>query len=362
MAPKHKLDLLARFRGQHEKSKDYINGESDLNADTENDGEDAKPQAVGFWHPALKPVRNEAMLKWLLTTVVLMAFILSVLTIYWGVFFHLPKNIASLVVYVVNFDGQVAPYTNGPDPFVGRTITELAVRMVKSPTATLGFGVLPASQFKNDPMLVRQAVYEWDAWAAVIINPNATALLYDAVQNGNSSYDPMGACQLIYQSARDDTNWYDFMQPILSMFMTEATTMVGRQWASQILQQASNNPSLLAGMQAAPQALSPAIGFSQYDLRPFYPYTTIPAVSIGLIYLIIISFFSFSFYLPIHLKYLSPQDHPPLKFPQLVLWRWLTTISAYFFLSLAYSLISLALQINFSGVDYPLSDTTPAIA
>jgi len=65
---KNKLDFVARFRGQHDKPKDYINGESDLNADTEKDGEDAKPQPVGFWHPALKSVRNEAMLKWLLTS------------------------------------------------------------------------------------------------------------------------------------------------------------------------------------------------------------------------------------------------------------------------------------------------------
>lgn len=93
----------------------------------------------------------------------------------------------------------------------------------------------------------------------------------------------------------------------------------------------------------------------------------IPSVSIGLIYLIIISFFSFAFYLPIHFKvrlriygagavseidalqYLKPEGHPPLKFYQLIIWRWCATISAYFMLSLAYSLISLAFQVNFSG-------------
>jgi len=74
--------------------------------------------------------------------------------------------------------------------------------------------------------------------------------------------------------------------------------------------------------------------------------------------LIIISFFSFSFYLPIHMKYLKPEGHPPLKFYQLIIWRWTATVSAYFFLSLAYSLISLAFQINFAGTNVS-SDTTP---
>lgn len=42
-------------------------------------------------------------------------------------------------------------------------------------------------------------------------------------------------------------------------------------------------------------------------------------------------------------------NRPPLKFRQQIIWRWVTTMIGYFFLSLAYSLISLAFQINFSG-------------
>jgi hypothetical protein len=73
------------------------------------------------------------------------------------------------------------------------------------------------------------------------------------------------------------------MNPIISSFMTEAQSMVGRQWAQTALQQASGNADVLSNMQNAPQAINPAIGFSEFNLRPFYPYTGIPAVSIGLI-------------------------------------------------------------------------------
>ena len=78
--------------------------------------------------------------------------------------------------------------------------------------------------------------------------------------------------------------------------------MVGEMWTRQVLQNATTNQTLLNNIAQVPQALSPAIGFSMFNLRPFYPYVTIPAVSIGLIYLIILAFFSFSFYLPIHFK------------------------------------------------------------
>ena len=44
-----------------------------------------------------------------------------------------------------------------------------------------------------------------------------------------------------------------------------------------------------------------------YDLRPFGPPIATPAVSIGLIYLIVISFFSFTFFLPIHMSKFPPR-------------------------------------------------------
>jgi len=70
---------------------------------------------------------------------------------------------------------------------------------------------------------------------------------------------------------------------MLSEFMTETTSMVGQQWAATALREASANPTVLANLQLVPQAISPAVGFSMFNLRPFYPYQTIPAVTIGLI-------------------------------------------------------------------------------
>lgn len=265
------------------------------------------PKPVGFWDHRLKHVRREACLKWIITTAILMSFILACLSLYWAVFYHVEQNLPSLVVYVVDFDGRAAPYnTSGVRPVVGPTIVQLAEMMVNSPQPHLGYTVVPPSAFNYDPIQVRQAVYDWDAWAAIIVNANATAMLTSAVQTGNVSYDPLGACQLVYMDSRDDTNWYDYMGPMISQFQTEATTMVGEMWTRQVLQNATSDPTLLSNTARVPQALSPAIGFSMYNLRPFFPYTAIPAVSIGLIYLIILSFFSFSFYLPIHQKVCRP--------------------------------------------------------
>ncbi|GAB7346811.1 hypothetical protein MBLNU459_g1909t1 [Dothideomycetes sp. NU459] len=327
------------------------------NAETEKGG-DQPPPPVGFFDHSLKKVRREVFGRWCLTTVTLMAFILGILSIYWGALFHVEKNLSSLVVYVVDMDAQVAPYNeSGITPIVGPIIQDLARTMVASGKPTLGWGPLNASDFNYDPIAVRQAVYDFKAWAAIIINPNATALLQSAIQNGNTSYDPMGACQLVFIDSRDDTNWYDFIFPQISPFMTQATAMVGETWSRMAIQTATTDPSVLSNLARVPQAISPAVGFSMYNLRPFYPYQSIPAVSVGLIYLIILSFFSFAFYLPIWFRFLKPQGHPPLRFIEFVAVRWGGTIAAYFFLSFAYSLVSLAFQINFSGGNPVTSET-----
>lgn len=73
--------------------------------------------------------------------------------------------------------------------------------------------------------------------------------------------------------------------------------------------------------------------------------------------MIILSFFSFAFYLPIWFRFLNPQGHPPLRFIEFVAVRWGGTVLAYLFLSLAYSLVSLAFQINFSGGNPVTSET-----
>ena len=209
----------------------------------------------------------------------------------------------------------------------------------------LGYITMDPAEFKGDPMQVRQAVFDFKAYAALVVMPNATALLQQAVQTGNASYDPRGAMQQIYVEARDQETYYDYILPQLSALQTEISSQFGQMWTRMVL---SNTSIPLTNLQAAPQALSPAIGVSQFSLRPFAPPVVTPAVTIGLIYLIILAFFSFTFFLPIYSKLITPASHPTIPFWQFILTRYIGTVTAYFFMSLAYSLISLAFQIPFA--------------
>ena len=213
------------------------------------------------------------------------------LSLYWAVLFHVEQNLPSLKIAVVSFDAQSPPYT-GTQPLVGPTVMQAARQQAQIPKGVIGYEVHEPSEFDFDPVAVRQAVYDEHYWAAVIVNNNATALLQQAVSQGNQSYDPLGAMQMIYIQARDETSYANYILPQLNQFTKNVQSQFGQQWVSRVL---SNNALDAATYSQAPQALSPAIGVSTFNLRPFMPAQATPSVSIGLIYLIIIAFFNFSF-------------------------------------------------------------------
>lgn len=277
---------------------------------------------------------------------------MALLCLFWGVLFHQNDYVKHLKILVVDFDGQVAPYTE-TTPWVGPFVTQIVNDMLDAGGIVPAYAFTSPRDFDNDPLKVREAVYNTHAWAAVVINPNATALLDQAIRQGNASYDPSGACQIIYSSARDQTIASSYIVPSLTALQKRVVSAFGRSWIS-------NLQSSLQDLRIdiAPQALSPGIEFTTYDLRPFGPPVATPAVSIGLIYLIIISFFSFTFFLPIHMKYLSPKGHPPLLFRHLIAWRYISTVLSYFFLSLIYSFVSLAFLMPMSN--QPASHVWPA--
>ncbi|KAI0602477.1 MNNG and nitrosoguanidine resistance protein [Biscogniauxia sp. FL1348] len=300
-------------------------------------------ESVGFLHPSLNKARLDIAKQWGRILLTIMTFIIMVLSLYWAVLYGVEDNMRVLTVHVVDFDGLVAPYDN-VTPIVGPLITNLTKEMYGSEGRSLGYVSLHPSDFDYDTMAVRRGVYNWDSWAAVIVNANATALLQEAAATGNASYDPTGAVQYIIQTARQETTFGNYINPQLQALSRQFAAQFGTLWAQTLMSNSSYDPDTLA---RAPAAVNPGVTPTTIDLRPFAPATATPAVSIGLIYLIIVAFFSFPFFLPIHMQYITDPRHPRLHFWQFVLWRYGTTVLAYFCVSLIYSLVPVAFQIPF---------------
>ena len=106
----------------------------------------------------------------------------------------------------------------------------------------------------------------------------------------HATYDPSEACETVYVSARDATTLNSYVVPALETLQMEAqATQLVELWAQELFSDPSINTTALA---VVPQAVSPAISFTSVDLRPYGPPQVTPWVSVALIYLIIIAFFS----------------------------------------------------------------------
>ncbi|KAJ5835249.1 hypothetical protein N7447_001275 [Penicillium robsamsonii] len=317
-------------------------------------GDTSPPAAVSFFDPALKEVRQRVFCQWGRTLLILCAFIFGVLSLFWGSQYRTEANFPTLNVWIVDFDGQVDPYRSN-QTIVGPVVTDVTNRILDSDGLHLGYTIKSPADFNYDPWAVRQGVYDQHAYAAVIINPNATMLLRDAVSNDNTTYDPTGAIETVIISARDQATYYNYILPNLAILQQMVLAEFGSRWVRSLASSVSNLSSV------PPQSINPAIGFTTVDLRPFAPAVAAPAVTIGLIYLIIIAFFNFPFLMPVHTLFMKPDGHPPLKLAHWLVWRVLSSIVAYFFLSLSYSLVSLAFQITFDNgsASDVLSSTDP---
>ncbi|CAI7617702.1 unnamed protein product [Penicillium glandicola] len=315
------------------------------------DGDASPPAPVSFFDSSLKEVRKRVFYQWARTLLILCVFIFTVLCLFWGAQYGTEAKYPKLKVWVVDFDGQVDPYLSN-DTIVGPIVTDAATKILQSDDLHLGYTIKSPADFNYDPWAVRQAIHDEHAYAAMIVKPNATTLLRDAISNDNTTYDPTGAIETVVISARDQTTYYSYVLPDLAILQGMVLAEFGPKWIESLASSVTNLSSVPA------QAINPGIGFTTVDLRPFAPAVAAPAVSIGLIYLIIVAFFNFPFMMPIHAQFMKPDGHPPLKVPHWLIWRILSSIVAYFILSLCYSLVSLAFQIPFSND--PASDVLPA--
>ena len=93
-------------------------------------------------------------------------------------------------------------------------------------------------------------------------------VLHSALQTGNTSYDPMGACQTVYIGSRDDMTWSDFISPSITLFMTEAVAHVGTQWTYRVMQNATTNTSLIRSATNVRKSWAEALSPVSKQLHP----------------------------------------------------------------------------------------------
>jgi len=303
------------------------------------------------WDSALASERKTVLKMMLIALGLTTALIWTILALYFGAYYRQEQNAYRLTVRILDMDSQYASTVAGaPAAILGPAVVEAAQQNRQSmPHYHLGWQIADSSELQNLRVqqggqginasdYASQLVLNQDVWAVILINPNATVLATEAATTGNAAYDPRGAISFFYEEARNFYATNQYISLLGLQTIESAIAQASRQFVSQFTGSADALATALAG-----NALTYPFGYSQFNLRPFDQLAAEATTTAGAIYLIIFTFFIS----PVWKKAFEPLRRK-LTMKSMLALNWAVPIIAYFWLSLNYSLVTLAYQTDFT--------------
>ncbi|GAA6016149.1 hypothetical protein JCM10207_004460 [Rhodosporidiobolus poonsookiae] len=318
------------------------------------------PRQVQLWAPEVAGERMAFAKAWLKACLLISFFMWAALPIYWGAYFRQPQNLYRLTVGLIDLDTPGSAAT-GRTPVVGPAL--LATPAQLAGTHHLGFVELDNTRFDISNVTGEAQrgvnVYDW-AWNAVvsedhfgiiIANPNATdaaVSAYEQLASGTQSvsYEGSGALTMVYAEGRNFETEDQWVAPGMTSLIN---SQVSGAAASALLAQLQPRLTTLSDAEyaainqtALASVLAQPFSYSQWNLRPVDQFAAIPATSVGLLYLLIFTYFVSLFAnnarMPIESK-ICTRD--------LLILRLAVPIIQYVFISLWISLVTPAFGVSF---------------
>ncbi|KAJ7154103.1 hypothetical protein C8R46DRAFT_1006043 [Mycena filopes] len=197
--------------------------------------------------------------------------IFAFFSIYWGSVWSTPHH--TLPGWIVDFDGGA----------VGQAVSN-ALSSVQ--TNAIVWEVVSASAFPEGISQLQDAVLQERTWYAVAINSGASVNLSAAVSAVDEIYNSSTALTFIGSEARNE-NIYRIHSRIAAAQLDALTYQFGLQFAKNM----SSLPNIASIISTAPQLISRPIYYTVDNLRPFDVPVASAVTFVGLIYLLILSFF-----------------------------------------------------------------------
>lgn len=306
-----------------------------------------KPAENSFMAPHLKPLRLKLLKAFLGAIIFISAYALAVFSLYWGAAYDRGSKLKNLRMLVVIEDAPVG----NVQPVIGNSIRSL----VQQPQVQrLGdWHVYSGEEFakqaqKHDNTIeeeVARQIHHQEFWSSIYVRENATYDFFQALQLANTSFNALGSIVSIYETGRDNQAMLLYVTPnvktVEEMFLRKAASHI----APPLIQQLSESQQTALFKNDNTTALvSTQFPFVFSDHRPFTDPVLIAPTQVGLIYLIILTFIQLNFLMPINFM----MGAMKLKNVHYVAVKMLVSYAGYFILSLMYSFVSLAMQVDFT--------------
>ncbi|KAJ7654865.1 hypothetical protein B0H17DRAFT_956677 [Mycena rosella] len=258
-------------------------------------------------------------------TMALSIVIFAVFSIYWGSVYTTPAR--ALPGWIVDFDGG----------FVGESVVTALKAL--DPGRGIAWQVIPASQLPSGIAQLNDALTDEKTWFGLAINAGASANLTAALSTPDASYNPSAAITFVTLEARNED-----IYPVLLAMMNAKLDVIVQDFALQAAKNLSSSANLVKLLSTSPQTVTMPIGYTVTNLRPFDVPLAEAVTFVGLIYMLILSFF---IVMISNGGRLASGLDTHLTLRSLITLRLVTPFIAYFVLSLFYTLLSRAFQLPF---------------
>lgn len=301
-----------------------------------------------FFHPHLGPIRRKITMKIVIMYAIMAASMLGIYSIYWGSMMHKIDHQKYLKMLVMIEDTKTI---DGVPPIIGNRL----IREVATPEARkLGDWHIYTPEnitsiWPEGATTVEEAidkmVHQQQWWGALHVKKDATYNLYQALSEGNTSYSTSKETwEMVYESGRDFQAIPAIIvkncKAVQNMILADQDSLTGR--IIHYMEQNGKNVSraLTEGWLLISQPLT----IVTKDLRPVTQPTVLAPAQVGLIYMILVTSFQFNIFRDLHNQVADAK----LKQRHYLAYRIFCLVMSYWWLSLIYSLVSLAFQLDFT--------------
>ncbi|KAG9104131.1 hypothetical protein FRC07_009843, partial [Ceratobasidium sp. 392] len=178
------------------------------------------------------------------------------LPVYWGSLARSATHAPSLKAWVIDRDGGE----------IGQAVVQGLIATTQSGTKQhLSWRQIPADQITD----VGDAIVDEQAWAAVVVNANASARLAAARASGDSSYDPMSAITFYYAQARNEQATGTYVNPLTTAALTKVLQEYNAKSIATYLSSISGNTAALQALASAPRTMTSGAWWTTENLRPY---------------------------------------------------------------------------------------------
>lgn len=292
-------------------AEDHLSSTSSINEvkefqpqnDDQNNGELQRSPSVlqkilsrlSFFNPTLKSKRLGLIRQFVTIYALMITCILAIFSIYWGASYQRNSRLHNLKMLVVIEDDVTV---NGVEPVIGNT---LKLVLQQDDVKAVGnwevqniteFNEIAKAHNNTIKEEVTRQIHHQLYWDSIYVSKNASANFKDYIENPNSQVNASELIYTIYETGRDFLNMRSYVIPGV-----DKVEAVWRSSQSNLL--SLFNESANFNYDQLEKLLAP-ITFTTEDKRPFTDSVLVAPSQVGLIYIIILTFFQVNMFGEVH--------------------------------------------------------------